>query len=107
MWYWKIATFECLTDAFIAAAMVWIASVGDESWAQMTNTAKTTVYIAATVSALKVVKAFLSTTKQDLKDEMPIDNGTSVKTTVKSTITESAPIDTVKPTTIPPTLGSH
>lgn len=98
MWYWRLAFFECVTDAFIAGAMCWVASVAQDDWTQISHTARITIMICTTVAMLKVVKSFLSTTIQTLKDNQPIPEGTTVQqqTTVKQvTTTDAIPVASV------------
>lgn len=83
MWYWRLATFECLSDMFIAGAMVWLAAVADTEWDKLSTTAKHVVEVSAVIAAIKVMKSFLSTTKQDLKDELPEQPGIQTKETLE------------------------
>lgn len=101
MWYWRLAIFECVTDAFIAMSMVWVAAVADKAWTDLSPTARHVIEISAVVAGLKVVKSFLSTTMQVLKSEMPIpDDGTGNLTkTVQTTQTSTV---SVAQTTAPP-----
>lgn len=71
IWYWRLAIFEVVCDAYIAGAMVWTAAVADKEWSALTPTARTFIYIAASIAIIRVFKAFLSTTIKDLKDAKP------------------------------------
>lgn len=90
LWYWRLAIFECLTDAFIAGSMVWISAVANQDWEQLPHTAKVTIELCTVVAMLKVIKSFLSTTIAMLQDSMPLPEGVGsrqeIKETVKTTI---------------------
>lgn len=72
VWYWRVAVFECISDAFIAGAMVWCAAVANEDWGAISGTARHVIEVSVVIAILKVVRSFLSTTAQVLKDQMPI-----------------------------------
>jgi len=98
LWYWRLAIFECLTDAFIAGAMCWVSSVANADWSQLGKTARETIIICTIVTMLKVVKSFLSTTMKVLQDAMPAPNAvvhTETQTTQK-TVVDVPPVNGVK-----------
>lgn len=72
MWYWRIAVFECISDAFIAGAMVWMAAVSNQDWSAIPKTARQVIIVSTAIAVIKVIRSFLSTTAQLLKDQMPI-----------------------------------
>jgi hypothetical protein len=92
LWYWRLAFFECLTDSFIAGAMCWISAVANADWNQINPTARATIVICTIVAMLKVVKSFLSTTIQVLKDNQPTPDGVVIQQQLKTIQTSSAEI---------------
>lgn len=98
LWYWRLAVFECLTDAFIAGAMVFISAVANQDWDQLPHTAKITIKLCTIVAVLKVVKSFLSTTISVLQQQMPMPEGiaTHQEITTKTTV-DNPPIIADKP----------
>lgn len=70
-WYWKLAIFECFSDAFITGAMVWMAAVANQNWEDLPPTAKTIIKLSVLVAVVKTIKSFTSTTMQVLKDNRP------------------------------------
>lgn len=95
LWYWRLAIFECLTDAFIAGSMVWISSVQDTEWEKLSLTARHTIVVCIIVAMLKVVKSFLSTTISVLQDAMPLPAGVTAHQETKE-VTKTV-IDTPPP----------
>ena len=92
IWYWRLGTFECGTDMYITAACVWLAAVADKDWDQLSPTARHVIWVSMSVAAIKVMKAWLSTTKQDLKDELPEQPGIqTVETLEVKTISDVKP----------------
>lgn len=81
IWYWRLAIFEVITDAFIAGAMVWMAAIANEDWSMLSPTARAVVKVSVAVAMVKVVKSFLSTTLQTLKDNQPPDTAQIVSDT--------------------------
>ena len=73
-WYWRLAIFECATDAYIAGAMVWMAAIADKEWGSLSPTAKHLIMVAVSVAALKIVKSFLSNTMNLLKNANRSEN---------------------------------
>lgn len=69
IWFWRLAIFECLSDAFVAGAMVWMAAVANQSWQDIDPTAKAVIKVS--VAVVKVIKSFLSTTMATLKQNAP------------------------------------
>ena len=74
VWYYKAAVFECAIDAAIAGALVWLAATSDKSWADLSPTARASVYVLAIIQVLKTWRSFASTTMADLKAGKAIAN---------------------------------
>jgi len=105
LWYWRLAFFECITDALIAGAMVWIAAVANQDWSTMQRTPKEVIIVSVVIAMIKVVKSFLSTTITVLQDNMPLQPGIAehkeTTETVKTVVeTPAAPLPQTPP--VPP-----
>lgn len=93
IWYWRLAIFECLSDAYVAGAMVFMAAIADKEWSEISHTGKLIIYISTSVAVIKVIKSFLSTTIQVLKDSKPKEGK---RVTGEISVVESTPEKTVE-----------
>jgi hypothetical protein len=100
VWYWKIAIFECLTEALTAAAMVLISALANQDWKQINGTARFIIYLTASVAFMKSIKNFLSQTMSILQGWTPPDPGKTAATTVAVINSGPAPATAPKGTTI-------
>ena len=71
LWYWRLVIFDCVVDAYIAGAMVWMSAIADKEWSDLTPTARRAIWVLVSIAVLKSIKSFTSTTIQVFKDAKP------------------------------------
>lgn len=94
LWYWRLAIFECVMDAYIAGAMVWMSAIADKEWSDLTPTARHAIWVLVSISVLKSIKSFVSTTVQVLKEAKPKAEAVQAQKDLAKQ-TEDAKVETV------------